>query len=133
MTDGEFAALNVMAIEDEAFSQKVISELLKSIGVGSVTVADNGADALVKLAGAEPKIGLIICDIEMPEMGGFEFVRQVRYGSVDGYKDVPIVMLTGKDTDKNAQNARIHKINGFLVKPPKANTMTNVIRHALGG
>ena len=49
MTDGEFKCLNVMAVEDEAFSQKVISELLKNIGVNSVTVAENGADALAKL------------------------------------------------------------------------------------
>ncbi len=53
-------------------------------------------------------------------------------GASPGYQDVPIVMLTGKDTDKNAQSARIHNINGFLVKPAKANTLRNAIRHALG-
>ena len=65
-------------------------------------------------------------------MCGYEFVRQVRYGAVPGYKDIPIIMLTGKDTDKNARKARIHKISGFLVKPAKPNTLTNAIRHALG-
>ncbi len=132
MTDGEFNSLNVMAVEDEAFSQKVVSELLKTIGVNSVTIAENGADALAKLDGADPSIGLIICDIEMPEMDGYEFVRKVRFGAVPEYRVVPVIMLTGKDTDKNAQSARIHKISGFLVKPPKATTLKAAIRHALG-
>ncbi|NQU58221.1 MAG: response regulator [Rhodospirillales bacterium] len=132
MADDDFNTLNVMVIEDEAFSQKVVSELLKALGVGSLTVAENGADALAKLESTPAKIHLIICDIEMPEMGGFEFVRQIRFGTLPAYKDVPIVMLTGKDTDKNAQSARIHKISGFLVKPAKPKTLENAIRHALG-
>lgn len=132
MSDQEIASLNVMTIEDEAFSQHVVSRVLEEIGMASVTIAENGADALAKLAGADPKIDLVICDIEMPEMNGFEFVRRVRYGAVPGYKDIPVIMLTGKDTDKNAQKARIHKISGFLVKPPRANTLRNAIRHALG-
>lgn len=132
MTTAEFKSLNVMAVEDEAFSRKVVSELLNTIGVNSVTVAETGADALAKLDGESPSIGLIICDIVMPEMDGYEFVRKVRFGAVPKYKDVPIIMLTGKDTDKNAQSARIHKVSGFLVKPPKATTLKAAIRHALG-
>ncbi len=132
MASDEFSSLNVMAVEDEAFSQKVIAKVLEEVGVASVTVAGNGAEALDKLAQAEPKIDLVVCDIEMPEMGGYEFVRQVRYGAVPGYKDLPIIMLTGKDTDLNTQRALIHKINGFLAKPAQPDTLGNTIRRALG-
>ncbi len=132
MTGDEFSSLNVMAVEDEAFSQKVIAKVLEEVGVASVTVAGNGAEALDKLAHAEPKIDLVVCDIEMPEMGGYEFVRQVRYGAVPGYKDLPIIMLTGKDTDLNTQRALIHKINGFLVKPAQPDILADTIRRALG-
>ena len=132
MTSDEFASLNVMAIEDEAFSQTVLAKVLEEVGVNSVTMAENGADAITKLAEADAKIHLIICDIEMPEMGGYEFVRRVRYGAVADYKDVPVIMLTGKDTDKNVQSARIHKIDGFLVKPAKAEPLKAAIRRACG-
>ena len=132
MADGEFASLNVMAIEDEAFTREAITKLLESIGVNSVTIAENGADALTQLAKADAKIHLIICDIEMPEMGGYEFVRKVRYGAVPKYKDVPILILTGKDTDENAQKARFHKIDGFIVKPPNAEDLERKLRKALG-
>ena len=132
MNGGDFSSLNVMAVEDESFSQTVLAKVLEEVGVASVTVAENGAEALDKLAQAEPKIDLVVCDIEMPEMGGYEFVRQVRYGAVPGYKDIPVIMLTGKDTDLNTQRALIHKINGFLVKPAQPNTLGDTIRRALG-
>ncbi len=131
MSDSEFADINVMAVEDEAFSQQVVSAALEKLGVASVSIADNGADAIAKLSNADPKIDLIICDIEMPEMPGFELVRKLRYGIVPAYKDVSIVMLTGKDTDRNAQSARIHRIDGFLVKPVTVERLRAVIRHAL--
>jgi len=131
VTDDEFKSLNVMVVEDETFALKIVSKLLKNIGVTSITTAGNGAEGLAKLAEAEPKINFIICDIEMPEMDGYEFVRKVRYGVVPGCKDVPIVMLTGKDTDKNVQSARIHKIDGFLVKPAKMDSLMAAIRRAL--
>ena len=66
-------------------------------------------------------------------MGGYEFVRKVRFGAIPSYKDIPIIMLTGKDTDKNVQSARIHKIDGFLVKPAKAEPLKAAIRRARGG
>ncbi len=131
MADDEFAALNVMVIEDEAFTQEVVSNILQTFGVNSVIVCENGADALTRLAGAEAKIDIAVCDIEMPEMNGYEFVRKVRFGAVPGYKDLPVIMLTGKDTDKNVQSARIHKIDGFLVKPAKAEPLKAAIRRVL--
>lgn len=131
MSDDEFASLNVMVIEDDVFTQEVVSRILQTIGVNSVIVCDNGADALARLAGAEAKIDIAVCDIEMPGMNGYEFVRKVRFGAVPGYKDLPIIMLTGKDTDKNVQSARIHKIDGFLVKPAKAEPLKAAIRRIL--
>ena len=65
-----------MVVEDETFALKIVSKLLKNIGVTSITTAGNGAEGLAKLAEAEPKINFIICDIEMPEMDGYEFVRK---------------------------------------------------------
>ena len=131
MAELEFAQLNVMVVEDETFSQTLVVRLLEGLGVASVTAAANGADALAKFKAAKARVHLVICDIEMPEMGGFELIRRIRFGP--GHKEVPVVMLTGKDSDKNTQNARIHRVSGFLVKPPKANTLKNAILHAFEG
>jgi CheY-like chemotaxis protein len=95
-----FKSVNVLVVEDEEFSARFVTRILEELGVGRVATAGNGAEALEKLA-AEPKnIDLVICDIEMPEMDGYEFVRRARYGTVSEYKKLPILILTGQDTEK---------------------------------
>jgi two-component system, chemotaxis family, chemotaxis protein CheY len=127
MSDNVYASLTVMTVDDEAFSRSYIARILLSIGIDSVIPAENGTDALAKLERLEGKLDLIICDIEMPEMGGYEFVRRLRYGAVEAFKNTPVVMLTGNDTEKNVRSAKIHKISGFLVKPPEVESLKSMI------
>ena len=127
-----FSSVNVMVVDDEEFAQRFVTRILGMLGTGEVLTADNGADALEKLAETVVAIDLIISDIEMPEVDGYEFVRKVRYGGVPKYKDVPVLILTGKDTDQNVQKARFHKIDGFIVKPPNAEDLERKMRKALG-
>jgi len=75
---------------------------------------------------------LVISDIEMPEMDGYELTRRIRYGTVPQYKDIPILILTGQDTDTNVKKARIHKIDGFIVKPPKKDQLEILLKKSLG-
>ena len=65
-------------------------------------------------------------------MGGFELVRRIRYEVAPAHKDVPILVLTGKETERNVRKARIHKIDGFIVKPPTAEILELHTRKALG-
>lgn len=136
MTDGqsdvEFSELTILAVDDEAFARSMIVRVLETLGVGRVLTAEDGAAALGVLEVAEPPVDLVISDIEMPEMNGYEFVRRLRYGALPAYKNLPVLMLTGRDTDKNVRGARIHKISGFIVKPPSAEGLKDQIRRALG-
>lgn len=133
MIDTEFAARTILAVDDETFARGMIVRVLEVLGVGQVLTAENGAEALAALEAAEPPVDLIISDIEMPDMTGYELVRRLRYGTLPAYKTVPVIMLTGKDTDKNVRGARIHKISGFVVKPPEAGVLKDQIRRALAG
>ena len=126
-----FSSINVMVVDDEVFAQRFVTRILGMLGTAEVLTADNGAEALTLLAETDVAIDLIICDIEMPEVDGYEFVRKIRYGTVPEYKDVPILILTGKDTDQNVQKAHFHKINGFIVKPPTAEDLERNLRKAL--
>ncbi|MBT3909215.1 MAG: response regulator [Rhodospirillaceae bacterium] len=131
MNNSPFTDINVLCVDDEEFARGLISRLLASIGVNKVIEAENGANALTCLEDSANDIHIIISDIEMPGMNGYEFVRRVRYGVVPRYKVIPILMLTGKDSDKNVRSARIHKINGFLVKPSNADEVRAQMSHAL--
>ena len=132
MSDTDYSTVKVMVIDNEAFARKFVTRLLEAIGIGQVVTAESGADALAQLAEPDTDIDLVICDIEMPEMTGYEFVRQVRYGTVPRFKDVPILILTGQATEKNVQRARAHKINGFVTKPPTVDMLRLEIHAALG-
>ncbi len=132
MPDTDYSKLKVMVIDNEAFARKLVTRLLEAIGIGHVVTAASGADALAQLAEPDTDIDLVICDIEMPEMTGYEFVRRIRYGTVPRFKDVPILILTGHATEKNVQRAQTHKINGFVTKPPTVDSLRLEIHAALG-
>jgi len=132
MSESALSDVNILLVDDEVFAQRFADRILKSIGIGSVTFADDAESALEILGNSETPFDLVISDIQMPGMDGYEFVRKIRFGAVPDYQAVPILMLTGQDSDKNAQNARIHKISGYIIKPPKAPELETEIKSALG-
>ena len=98
----------------------------------NISTATNGVEGIDVLTGANPMIDLVICDINMPEMDGYEFVRRVRLGAVQGYMEIPILMLTGDDSDANVQSAKVHKVDSFILKPANADTLRGQMLNALG-
>lgn len=125
-------SLRVMVVEDQDVAQAMLARVLKTMGVEQIVTAANGVEGLSVLENAEPMVDLVICDINMPEMDGYEFVRRVRLGAVQGYQEIPILMLTGDDSDANVQSAKVHKVDSFIVKPANADTLRNQMLHALG-
>lgn len=131
MSSPSFSSLCVLIVDDDVFARQILTRVLDQLGVAQVLEAEDGDKALALMAETDDNIGLIISDISMPGMDGWSFARRLRYGAVERFKGLPILMLTGNDTDANAQKARTHKINGFVVKPPKAETLSPLISKAL--
>lgn len=131
MSPTPLSSLCVLIVDDDVFARKILTRVLEQLDVTQILEAENGEQALALMAETEQNINLIITDISMPEIDGWSFARRVRYGAVERFKSLPILMLTGNDTDANAQKARTHKINGFVVKPPKVETLSPLISKAL--
>jgi len=127
-----FHSVNILVVEDEVFSLKFISRILSKLGIAKVHEAHDGAEAISLLEDSDISIDLVISDIEMPNMDGYELVRRIRYGVVPKYQNIPILMLTGQDTNENVSKARIHKIQGYIVKPPKVDQIEFYLKQALG-
>lgn len=73
-----FSDMTVLIVEDDGFQRKVLVGMLSSLGVASILVAENGRQALEIIHGADAKsIDVAICDLNMPEMDGMEFVRRL--------------------------------------------------------
>ena len=131
MSEENLVSVHILVVEDKAFSLEAVRKVLNNIGAASVATASNGADALKLLEDANCNLDLNICNIEMPDMSGYEFVRMLRYGTGPRFKDLPVLMLTGHDTPKNLRHARTHKIDGYLVRTPTAESLRCSILDAL--
>ena len=129
MTD--LASVSVLVIDDQELARRAVTAVLGKIGVTRITITENGAQAIERLKAAETKIDLIICDIDMPEMTGWEFIREIRDGTVDNRKDIPILMLTGLDTDYGMTGEQ-YRIDGFITKPATADRLRAHIIRVLG-
>jgi PAS domain S-box-containing protein len=97
----------VMVVEDDAATRELIQRLLEQIGI-QVVGAENGRAALERLAGSQP--GLILLDLMMPEMDGFQFVDHVRQH--EAWRAIPIVVVTAKDL---TEEDRL-RLNGYVTE-----------------
>jgi len=81
-----------LVIEDDPDSREVLTRLMESDG-WKVAQAANGLEALARMEANAP--GVILLDLMMPEMDGFEFIRQLR--TRDDWKLIPVIVVTAKD------------------------------------
>ena len=102
----------VMVVDDSVTVRKVTSRLLERQGM-EVLVAKDGVEAVALLQERRPDI--ILLDIEMPRMDGFEVARQVRHD--ERLRDLPIVMISSRTGDKHKEHANQLGVDRFLGKP----------------
>ena len=126
-----FDKLTILLVDDEQFIRQLVGRLLRDLGVKTVVVANDGVEALTKLSTSGGRIDLMILDLEMPNMNGFQVVQKVRSGEANVSAELPIIILTGhgqEDAVKAAVNLGVH---GFMVKPMSRDTLEKRIKIAL--
>jgi chemosensory pili system protein ChpA (sensor histidine kinase/response regulator) len=104
--------LTVMVVDDSITVRKVTTRLLERNDM-NVIAAKDGVDAVAKLQEHVPDIMLL--DIEMPRMDGFELATHVRNEA--RLRDIPIIMITSRTGDKHRQRAMQIGVNRYLGKP----------------
>ncbi|MDY7566954.1 Hpt domain-containing protein [Pseudomonas sp. RTC3] len=104
--------LLVMVVDDSVTVRKVTSRLLERNGM-SVLTAKDGIDAMALLQEHTPDI--LLLDIEMPRMDGFEVASKIR--NDDRLKDLPIIMITSRSGQKHRDHAMAIGVNDYLSKP----------------
>jgi chemosensory pili system protein ChpA (sensor histidine kinase/response regulator) len=119
--------LVVMVIDDSITVRKVTTRLLERNGFKVLTAKD-GVDALGQLQETVPDMMLL--DIEMPRMDGFELATHVR--NDEELKHIPIIMITSRTGDKHRQRARAIGVNNYLGKPYQENDLLDSIHRIIG-
>ena len=105
MIETEFANLAEMAVYDEEFARGLILRVPQNRWNDTVMGTVRGVDAMAKREAADWTVELVISNIEMPEINGFDFVR----------------------------SARIHTTNGFADKSPEEENLKDLIHRAVSG
>lgn len=112
----------VMVVDDSVTVRKVTSRLLERQGM-DVIVAKDGIEAIAMLQERHPDVMLL--DIEMPRMDGFEVARQVRRD--ERVQDLPIIMISSRTGEKHQEHAAELGVNRFLGKPFQENELLATI------
>ncbi|SFR17178.1 response regulator [Poseidonocella sedimentorum] len=116
-------ALKVLAVDDSLTIRELLRACLTNAGF-DVDVAVDGMDGLEKLPEAAPDV--VITDINMPRMNGFEFIDALRGGQSP--TTVPILVLTTESASELKQKARAAGATGWIVKPFDETRLVSAIR-----
>jgi CheY-like chemotaxis protein len=116
----------ILLVEDEPENQLVIGLILTTEGYNVIT-ADRG-DAALKLAAVE-KPDLILLDVMMPEINGYEVLERLR--SNPETAGIPVVLLTALAQEKDVEKAVEAGVNGFVAKPFEPAELISCVRAAL--
>jgi CheY-like chemotaxis protein len=105
----------VLVVDDLDFNRRVVKSMLNNLGV-TIHEASDGQDALDKLKTYH--CDLLIMDLRMPVLDGFEATRRIRSG-ISSYRNIPILGLSGKLDNATLKMAKQSGMNDCLIKPVK--------------
>ena len=107
--------MDVLIVDDSAAIRKILQRVLRQadVPIGEVYEAGDGFEALAMLK--KQPVGLILSDINMPNMDGLQFLSEVR--SMDEWKSVPIVMITTEGSHAKVMEAVQLGASGYVRKP----------------
>lgn len=117
----------VMVVDDSLTVRKVTCRLLEREGC-DVLIAKNGAEAIEILQEVKPDVMLI--DLEMPKMNGFELIKKVRANPKTA--KIPVIIISSRTAEKHRKIAKDLNVNVFLGKPYKEEELLNHLSGLLG-
>ncbi len=124
----EAAAKLVLIVDDSASIRRQTSRLVEAAGHRSIT-AVNGAEAMELLLSNIWRPDLILSDVEMPMMDGWEFLECLK--NTDQLCDIPVIMVTSLDTDEYRERAFELGASDYIVKPLNTDSLAEKTVHLL--
>ena len=127
---GRGNSLRVLVAEDNAVNQKLASSLLQRAGHVGVVVP-NGRDAVAAVK--RERFDVVLMDVQMPVMGGFEATRLIRELEAGTGRRIPIVAVTARAMKGDREACLAAGMDGFVPKPIQSTTLLETIEHLASG
>ena len=109
-----------------AFRQAGVQQTLQTVSDGAEAVAYLSGNAKYADRDNYPVPGLILLDLNMPQMSGFEVLKWIRSSPL--HCKIPVLVLTSSNQPSDVDRASILGANGFLVKPGKPEQLVDVVK-----
>lgn len=109
-------AKTLLVVDDSATMRKIITRTIRKAGLSvddDIREAGDGNEALEKIG--EAPVDIILCDINMPGMGGLEFVKKAR--ELGTCADTKIVMISTESADELIEGVKADGADGYVTKP----------------
>jgi CheY-like chemotaxis protein len=119
--------LSVLIIDDDPVFRDLLKMTLEKTDGSKVTACGNARTALEFLKHGAQEIQLILLDLDMPDMNGVAFLQSIRNSGDRKLADMPVVIVTGHDSEKVKQGMEPFGIHGFLGKPPDMKKLVEVL------
>lgn len=126
MAQVDYSRLNVLVVEDQDMIREIVVAILRALGCGQIRAAPDGQQALRLVDEEAPT--LILCDISMQPMDGFQFVDALHKSG----RRIPTIYLTAHSTADFVKRAGQLGVDAYIVKPVKRAALEERIRHVLG-
>jgi len=106
---------SLLIVDDSATMRKIIIRTMRMSGLefSNTEEAGNGVEALAKLS--QSSIDIMLCDVNMPEMGGLELVKKIREKS--DFNNTKIIMVSTESSDDLINGIISDGANGYITKP----------------
>ncbi len=118
---------HILVVDDNADSVTIMRSILESRGY-RVSVASGGAEALKQLEGERPN--LVLLDVMMPEMSGFEVLQHIKDNAATGR--LPVILVTAKTQDDDLLSGYQYGADYYITKPFTAKQLLYGVELVLG-
>lgn len=116
-----------LVVDDFSTMRRIVRNLLKEIGFGNVEEAEDGSVALAMLRSS--KFDFVVSDINMPNMNGFELLKNMR--ADETLKSIPVLMVTAEAKKEDIVAAAQGGASGYIVKPFTKATLEEKVQKIL--
>jgi len=121
--------MKVLVVDDSSTMRRIIVNTLARLGYKDVAQGADGVEAWEAMQ-ANPDIGVVITDWNMPNMNGLELVKKIR--AEEKYADIPIIMVTTEGGKAEVITALKAGVNNYIVKPFTPQVLKEKLQAVLG-